>query len=119
VKASGRAIRYRPFATSDNTFPIVDWRSIGLGEHASGAPRRKRPSCAIRLSDGTLVANPDVPPTKCAEHAGLSDVMATCWFAAFAANVKPGGTFVVSATRPRLLGVFVQRGEWELGKSSR
>ena len=50
----------------------------------------------VPLADGTLVATRDVPDTDMIPSLlALSDVMGTGWFAADAANVKPGGTVVV------------------------
>ena len=48
------------------------------------------------LADGTLVATAEVPPAEMIpSFLALSDVMGTGWFAAEAANVKPGATVVV------------------------
>ena len=48
------------------------------------------------LADGTLVATPDVPSDGLVPSLlTLSDVMGTGWFAADAANVKPGSTVVI------------------------
>src|SRR5437867_1498444 len=50
----------------------------------------------VPLADGTLVATPDVPPEDLIPSLlTLSDVMGTGWFAADAADVKPGKTVVV------------------------
>jgi threonine dehydrogenase-like Zn-dependent dehydrogenase len=50
----------------------------------------------VPLADGTLVATRDVPDTDMIPSLlALSDVMGTGWFAADAANVKPGATVVV------------------------
>src|SRR3954467_10047347 len=54
------------------------------------------PRLRVPLADGTLVATRDVPPADTIPSMlALSDVMGTGWFAADAANVKPGGTVVV------------------------
>src|SRR5437773_4732557 len=48
------------------------------------------------MADGTLVATRDVPSVNLIPSLlALSDVMGTGWFAADAANVKPGATVVV------------------------
>ena len=48
------------------------------------------------LADGTLVATPDVPSDELLPSLlTLSDVMGTGWFAADAANVRPGSTVAV------------------------
>jgi len=50
----------------------------------------------VPLADGTLVATPAVPTNDLVPSLlTLSDVMGTGWFAADAANVKPGSTVVV------------------------
>jgi len=54
------------------------------------------PLLRVPLADGTLVATPELPPTSMIPHLlAVSDVLGTGWFAADAANVKPGGTVVV------------------------
>jgi threonine dehydrogenase-like Zn-dependent dehydrogenase len=54
------------------------------------------PHMRVPLADGTLVATRDVPDTNMIPSLlALSDVMGTGWFAADAANVKPGATVVV------------------------
>jgi threonine dehydrogenase-like Zn-dependent dehydrogenase len=50
----------------------------------------------VPLADGTLVTTPGVPSDEMVPSLlTLSDVMGTGWFAAHAANVKPGNTVVV------------------------
>jgi threonine dehydrogenase-like Zn-dependent dehydrogenase len=50
----------------------------------------------VPLADGTLVATPDIPPDALIPSLlTLYEVMGTGWFAADAANVKPGSTVVV------------------------
>jgi len=50
----------------------------------------------VPLADGTLVATPGVPSDEMVPSLlTLSDVMGTGWFAAVAADVKPGKTVVV------------------------
>src|SRR5581483_10415035 len=54
------------------------------------------PRLRIPLADGTLVATPEVPPDDLLPSLlATSDVLGTGWFAADAANVKPGSTVVV------------------------
>jgi threonine dehydrogenase-like Zn-dependent dehydrogenase len=54
------------------------------------------PLLRVPLADGTLVATPEVPADELLPSLlTLSDVMGTGWFAAEAANVKPGHTVVV------------------------
>jgi threonine dehydrogenase-like Zn-dependent dehydrogenase len=50
----------------------------------------------VPLADGTLVATEDLPPKELIPSLlATSDVLGTGWFAADAANVKPGRTVVV------------------------
>jgi threonine dehydrogenase-like Zn-dependent dehydrogenase len=62
----------------------------------------------VPLADGTLVATREVPPPEMfASLLALSDVMGTGWFAADAANVRPGATVaVVGDGAVGLLGVL-------------
>src|SRR5437899_12987482 len=62
----------------------------------------------VPLADGTLVAAPEVPSDDgIPSLRALSDVMGTGWFAADAANVKPGATVaVVGDGAVGLLGVL-------------
>ena len=66
------------------------------------------PLLRVPLADGTLVATPEVPPDDLIPSLlALSDVMGTGWFAADAANVKPGETVaVVGDGAVGLLGVL-------------
>jgi len=65
----------------------------------------------VPLADGTLVATPDPPSDDLIPSLlALSDVMGTGWFAAEAANVKPGTTVaVVGDGAVGLLGVLSAR----------
>lgn len=84
------------FATSDNTCP-----NCKAGYHSSCVHREfmngaQAPMLRVPLADGTLVATRDVPSNdQLPSLLTLSDVMGTGWFAAEAANVKPGVTAVV------------------------
>jgi len=84
------------FATSDNTCVICQegyQSSCVQREFMSGA---QAPFLRVPLADGTLVATPDLPAEELIPSLlTLSDVMGTGWFAADAANVKPGSTVVV------------------------
>jgi threonine dehydrogenase-like Zn-dependent dehydrogenase len=62
----------------------------------------------VPLADGTLVATPDVPSDDLIPSLlSVSDVLGTGWFAADAANVKPGMTVaVVGDGAVGLLGVL-------------
>lgn len=54
------------------------------------------PYVRVPLADGTLVATRDIPPKELIPSLlATSDVLCTGWFAADAANVKPGSTALV------------------------
>ena len=84
------------FFASDNTCPICH-----AGYHTSCLHREPVLGCQseyvrIPLADGTLVATPDQPEDKMIpDLLALSDVMGTGWYAAAAAEVKPGCTVAV------------------------
>src|SRR6185437_8149227 len=84
------------FATSDNTCAICrdGYQSSCIQrEFMSGA---QAPFLRVPLADGTLVATNDLPPKELVPSLlATSDVLGTGWFAADAANVKPGSTVVV------------------------
>jgi threonine dehydrogenase-like Zn-dependent dehydrogenase len=65
----------------------------------------------VPLADGTLVATNDLPPEELIPSLlATSDVLGTGWFAADAANVKPGRTVVVVGDGAvGLLGVLSAR----------
>jgi threonine dehydrogenase-like Zn-dependent dehydrogenase len=85
------------FATSDNTCAICRegyQSSCVQREFMTGA---QASLLRVPLADGTLVATNDLPPKELiACLLATSDILGTGWFAADAANVKPGRT-VVSA----------------------
>ena len=74
-------------------------------EFMSGA---QAPMFRVPLADGTLVATADTPPDHLIPSLlATSDVLGTGWFAADAANVKPGATVaVVGDGAVGLLGVL-------------
>ncbi|MBV8834473.1 MAG: zinc-dependent alcohol dehydrogenase family protein [Acidobacteriaceae bacterium] len=84
------------FATSDNTCVICRdgyQSSCVQREFMSSA---QAPVLRVPLADGTLVATSDRPPKELIPSLlATSDVLGTGWFAADAANVKPGKTAVV------------------------
>src|SRR5437773_4930975 len=96
------------FFASDNTCPHCRagyQTSCQQREFVGGA---QAPMLRVPLADGTLVAAPEVPPDDLIPSLlALSDVMGTGWFAADAANVKPGATVaVVGDGAVGLLGVL-------------
>ena len=96
------------FFASDNTCPnchIGYQSSCQYRELVGGA---QASFLRVPLADGTLVATPDIPSEDLIPSLlTLSDVMGTGWFAADAANVKPGSTVaVVGDGAVGLLGVL-------------
>lgn len=84
------------FATSDNTCIICKdgyQSSCVQREFMSGA---QAPLLRVPHADGTLVATTDLPPKELIPSLlATSDVLGTGWFAADAANVKPGSKVAV------------------------
>jgi len=96
------------FATSDNTCPHCQYgyqSSCTRREFMTGA---QAPLLRVPLADGTLVPTPSVPSDDLVPSLlTTSDVLGTGWFAADAANVKPGSTVaVVGDGAVGLLGVL-------------
>ena len=99
------------FFASDNTCPHCRFgyqTSCRQVELVGGAQAE---FLRVPLADGTLVATPDVPPDDLLPSLlSTSDVLGTGWFAAVAANVKPGSTVaVVGDGAVGLLGVLSAR----------
>jgi threonine dehydrogenase-like Zn-dependent dehydrogenase len=84
------------FAISDNTCVICRdgyQSSCRQREFMSSA---QAPMLRVPLADGTLVVTRDLPSKELIPSLlATSDVLGTGWFAADAANVKPGSTVVV------------------------
>lgn len=84
------------FATSDNTCVICRYGYQSSCVHREFMSAAQATVLRVPLADGTLVATSEVPSK---EHIpsllATSDVLGTGWFAADAANVKPGSTVVV------------------------
>ncbi|MFG2026177.1 zinc-dependent alcohol dehydrogenase family protein [Streptomyces sp. NPDC048825] len=84
------------FATSDNTCP-----NCQAGYQSNCVRREFMSTCQadyVRIPNahGTLVATPDLPADEFVPSLlAVSDVMGTGWYAAVAAEVKPGSTAVV------------------------
>ena len=84
------------FFASDNTCQHCQAGYQTSCQHKEFVGGAQAPRLRVPLADGTLVATPRVPPDhQIPDLLALSDVMGTGWFAAVAANVKPGATVVV------------------------
>ena len=84
------------FFASDNTCPHCRHGYQTSCQRFEPVVGAQAPQMRVPLADGTLVATRDVPDTDMIPSLlALSDVMGTGWFAADAANVKPGATVVV------------------------
>jgi threonine dehydrogenase-like Zn-dependent dehydrogenase len=84
------------FFASDNTCPSCRIGYQSSCQHRELVGAAQAPVLRVPLADGTLVTTPDVPSAGLVPSLlALSDVMGTGWFAADAANVKPGSTVVV------------------------
>src|SRR5438270_6390644 len=96
------------FFASDNVCPTCRIGYQSSCQHRELVGGAQSPLLRVPLADGTLVATPDVPSADLIPHLlTLSDVMGTGWFAADAANVKPGSTVaVVGDGAVGLLGVL-------------
>jgi threonine dehydrogenase-like Zn-dependent dehydrogenase len=96
------------FFASDNTCPNCKYGYQSSCQHAEFVSTAQAPILRVPLADGTLVATPDVPTGDMIPSLlAVSDVMGTGWFAADAANVKPGQTVaVVGDGAVGLLGVL-------------
>ena len=81
---------------SDNTCPNCQIGYQSSCKNREFVSTAQAPVLRVPLADGTLVATPDVPSDGLVPSLlTLSDVMGTGWFAADAANVKPGSTLVI------------------------
>ncbi len=119
VEEVGRAVRkIKPgqfvigsFFYSDNTCPncLAGYQSSCQNKGFIGDAQA--PLLRVPLADGTLVATRETPPDGMVPSLlTLSDVMGTGWFAATAANVRPGATVVVVGDGAvGLLGVLSAR----------
>jgi threonine dehydrogenase-like Zn-dependent dehydrogenase len=84
------------FFASDNTCPHCRHGYQTSCQRFEPVVGAQAPRMRVPLAEGTLVATRDVPDTEMIPSLlALSDVMGTGWFAADAANVKPGATVVV------------------------
>src|SRR4051794_911915 len=84
------------FFASDNSCPHCHYGYPSSCQHREFVGGAQAPLLRVPLADGTLVATPEVPPDDLIPNLlATSDVLGTGWFAADAANVKPGATVVV------------------------
>jgi threonine dehydrogenase-like Zn-dependent dehydrogenase len=84
------------FATSDNTCPNCRHGYQSSCVQREFMTRAQAPVLRVPLADGTLVPTPDIPSDDLVPSLlTTSDVLGTGWFAADAANVKPGSTVAV------------------------
>ena len=84
------------FATSDNTCTICRDGYQSSCVHREFMTAAQASLLRVPLADGTLVATNDLPREELIPSLlATSDVLGTGWFAADAANVKPGNTVVV------------------------
>lgn len=104
VEEVGRAVKsVKPgqfvvgsFATSDNSCPVCQYGYQSSCMHREFITRAQAPFLRVPLADGTLVPVPGTPSDDLVPSLlTTSDVLGTGWFAADAANVKPGSTVVV------------------------
>ncbi len=119
VEEVGRAVtKVKPgqfvigsFFASDDTCPHCRAGYHSSCQHRELVAGAQAPFLRVPLADGTLVALREAPPADLVPSLlTLSDVMGTGWFAAEAANVKPGMTVVVVGDGAvGLLGVLSAR----------
>jgi len=96
------------FAASDNVCPHCQYGYQSSCEKREWMLRAQAPYLRVPLASGTLVPAPDLPSADLVPSLlATSDVLGTGWFAADAANVKPGGTVaVVGDGAEGLLGIL-------------
>src|SRR5438876_574241 len=99
------------FFASDNTCPNCQAGYYSSCQHREFVGGAQADWLRVPLADGTLVASREAPSAELIPSLlTLSDVMGTGWFAADAANVKPGNTVaVVGDGAVGLLGVLSAR----------
>jgi len=119
VEEVGRAVKsVKPgqfvigsFATSDNTCANCRHGYQSSCVQREWVTRAQAPMLRVPLAEGTLVPTPGVPSEDLVPSLlTTSDVLGTGWFAADAANVKPGSTVVIVGDGAvGLLGVLSAR----------
>jgi threonine dehydrogenase-like Zn-dependent dehydrogenase len=99
------------FFFSDNTCPHCRHGYQPSCVNSESVLGAQAPLLRVRLADGTLVPTAELPSTAMIpDLLAISDVLGTGWFAADAANVKPGAIVaVVGDGAVGLLGVMAAR----------
>lgn len=99
------------FCISDNTCPNCEAGYQSGCQNLEFMSRAQAPVLRVPFADGTLVATPELPSDDIIPSLlTISDVLGTGWFAADAANVKPGSTVVVVGDGAvGLLGVLSEK----------
>ena len=101
------------FFASDNTCEIcrAGYQTSCIHRVGIGGLGAQAEYLRVPLADGTLIATPDVPSDDLIPgFLAASDVLGTGWFAAVAADVRPGRTVaVVGDGAVGLLGVLAAR----------
>src|SRR5215468_94299 len=81
------------FFASDNTCPNCEAGYQSSCQHRELVGGAQAPVLRVPLADGTLVATAGVPAKALIPSLlTVSDVLGTGWYAADAANVRPGST---------------------------
>lgn len=84
------------FCLSDNTCPHCRWGFQSSCEQREFMTGAQAPLARVPLADGTLVATEALPDEDLIPSLlAVSDVLGTGWYAADAADVRPGSTVVV------------------------
>lgn len=96
------------FCIADNTCPHCQAGYQSSCVHRDFMSRAQSPYLRVPFADGMLLATPELPSQNMLPSLlTISDVLGTGWFAATAANVKPGSTVaVVGDGAVGLLGVL-------------
>jgi len=99
------------FFASDNTCLVCGYGYQSSCLHKEFVGGAQAPLLRVPLADGTLVPTPEIPSDDLLPSLlATSDVLGTGWFAAAAANVKPGSAVVVVGDGAvGLLGVLSAR----------
>ena len=99
------------FFFSDNTCPHCRNGYQPSCMNSVGVSGAQAPLLRVQMADGTLVPTPEVPSKEMLPSLlAISDVLGTGWFAADAANVRPGATVaVVGDGAVGLLGILAAK----------